>query len=75
MVSDCQGCILDISIMYGGASADCLAFEASDLHKRLENGLMKKLEIKRGFSYLVIMRTSTLHIWQLLFQMFQGMKI
>jgi len=24
----------------GGSSADCLAFEASELHKRLENGLM-----------------------------------
>ena len=26
--------------MYGGASSDCLAFEASELHARLENGLM-----------------------------------
>ena len=39
-VSDCRGRILDISIKYGGASSDCLAFEASDLHTRLENGLM-----------------------------------
>ena len=39
-VSDCRGRILDISIKYGGASSDCLAFEASELHARLENGLM-----------------------------------
>ena len=41
-VSDCRGRIIDISIKYGGASSDCMAFEASDLHKRLENGLMKQ---------------------------------
>lgn len=41
-VSDCRGRILDISIKYGGASSDCLAFEASDLHSRLESGLMKQ---------------------------------
>ena len=41
-VSDCQGRILDISVKYGGSSADCLAFEASNLYNRLENGLMKK---------------------------------
>ena len=35
-----RGKILDISITYGGSSSDCLAFEASDLHKRLENGLL-----------------------------------
>jgi hypothetical protein len=39
-VSDCRGRILDISIKCGGATSDCLAFEASDLHARLENGLM-----------------------------------
>ncbi|KAL3772835.1 hypothetical protein ACHAW5_009512 [Stephanodiscus triporus] len=39
-VSDCQGCIIDISIKYGGASSDCMAFEASDLHKWLKNGLL-----------------------------------
>ena len=39
-VPDCRGRIIDISIKYGGASSDCMAFEASDLHKRLENGLM-----------------------------------
>jgi hypothetical protein len=41
-VSDCRGRILDISIKYGGASSDCLAFEASKLHERLENGLMQQ---------------------------------
>ena len=41
-VADCRGRFLDISIKYGGASSDCLAFEASELHTRLENGLMKK---------------------------------
>ncbi len=41
-ISDCRGRFLDISIKYGGASSDCLAFEASELHTRLENGLMKK---------------------------------
>jgi hypothetical protein len=39
-VSDVRGQILDISITYGGSSSDCLAFEASDLHKRLEDGLL-----------------------------------
>jgi hypothetical protein len=29
-VSDCRGRILDISIKYGGASADCLAFEGTN---------------------------------------------
>ena len=38
----CDVCvrILDISITYGGSSSDCLAFEASDLHKQLEDGLL-----------------------------------
>jgi len=39
-VSDRRGKILDISIKYGGASLDCLAFEASDLYQRLNNGLL-----------------------------------
>jgi hypothetical protein len=39
-VCDVQGQILDISITYGGSSSDCLAFEASDLHRRLEEGLL-----------------------------------
>ncbi len=37
---DVRGRIIDMSITYGGSSSDCLAFEASDLHKRLENGLL-----------------------------------
>ena len=41
-VSDCRGRILDISIKYGGSSSDCRAFEASELHTCLENGLMKQ---------------------------------
>jgi hypothetical protein len=48
-VSDCQGRILDISIKYGGASSDCLAFEASELHTRLENGLMHQDEGNERF--------------------------
>ena len=40
-VSDVRGRILDISIGYGGSSSDCLAFEASSLYERCENGLMK----------------------------------
>jgi hypothetical protein len=39
-VSDKRGRFLDISIKYGGSSADCLAFEASDLFERLEAGLL-----------------------------------
>lgn len=41
-VSDKRGRFLDISITYGAASSDCLAFEASDLHRRLEMGLLKR---------------------------------
>ena len=41
-MSDCRGRILDISIKYGGTSSDCLSFEASELHTRLENGLMHR---------------------------------
>ena len=48
-VSDCRGRIIDISIKYGGATSDCLAFEASDLHRRLENGLMRKDGEKERF--------------------------
>lgn len=39
-VCDVRGQIIDISITYGGSSSDCLAFEASDLHKKLEDGLL-----------------------------------
>ncbi len=37
-----RGKILDISITHGGASSDCIAFEASDLYSRLQKGLMKE---------------------------------
>jgi len=40
-VADSRGRILDFSIVYGGASSDCIAFEASNLWKRLEKGLLK----------------------------------
>jgi hypothetical protein len=40
-VGDVNGKILDLSIAYGGSAADCVAFEASDLYARLENGLLK----------------------------------
>ena len=39
-VSDCRGRILDISIKFGGSSSDCLAFEGSELYRRLDNGLL-----------------------------------
>ena len=39
-VSDVNGRILDISIVYGGASSDLLAFEGSTLHHRLKDGLL-----------------------------------
>jgi len=47
-VSDVRGKILDISIAYGGASSDCLAFERSKLHERCENGLMKDKNVLFG---------------------------
>ena len=40
-VADKRGRFLDVSVNYGGSSADCLAFEASDLFQRLEGGLHK----------------------------------
>jgi hypothetical protein len=39
-VCDVQGRILDISIMYPGATSDCLAFEGMSLFLRLENSLL-----------------------------------
>jgi hypothetical protein len=39
-VCDVRGRFLDIAITYGGSSSDCLAFEASDLHTKLEEGLL-----------------------------------
>jgi hypothetical protein len=47
-VSDVRGRILDISIAYGGASSDCLAFEWSKLFERCENGLMKNGKVLFG---------------------------
>ncbi len=41
-VSDLSGRFLDVSIIHGWASSDCLAFEASDLFKQLENGVLKE---------------------------------
>ena len=40
-VADVNGKILDISLAYGASAADCVAFEASDLYSKLENGLLK----------------------------------
>jgi hypothetical protein len=40
-VCDLRGRFLDMSITYGGSSSDCLAFEDSNLYKRLEDGLLK----------------------------------
>ena len=37
---DVHGQILNMLITYGGSSSDCLAFQASDLHKKLEDGLL-----------------------------------
>ncbi len=39
-ISDICGSILDISIVYGGASSDCLAFEGCDTFEQLEAGLL-----------------------------------
>jgi hypothetical protein len=39
--ADVNGKTLDISVVYGASAADCVAFEASDLHARLEDGLLK----------------------------------
>jgi len=39
-VSDCRGRFLDMSIKCGGSSSDCLAFESSRLHRRLERGVL-----------------------------------
>ena len=39
-VCDVRGRFLDISITYGGSSSDCLAFENSNLYKRLMDGIL-----------------------------------
>lgn len=51
---NCQQCpivtvVFLISKKYGYASADCLDFEASDVHHWFENGLMKKDSDKKWF--------------------------
>ncbi len=40
-VSNVRGKILDISITYGGSSSDLLAYKASDLCKRVEEGVLR----------------------------------
>ncbi len=40
-VADVNGKILDISVVYSASAADCVTFEASDLHARLEDGLLQ----------------------------------
>jgi hypothetical protein len=39
-VANVNGKILDISVAYGTLAADCVAFEASDLYAKLEDGLL-----------------------------------
>jgi hypothetical protein len=39
-ISDLHGRILDISIVYGGASSDCMVFEGSDIFQQFEAGLL-----------------------------------
>ena len=39
-VSDERGQLLEISIIFGGSSADSVAFHASDLYNRLLSGLL-----------------------------------
>lgn len=39
-VCDSQGRFLDVSIQYGGASSDLIAFESSELHRKLVDGLL-----------------------------------
>ena len=52
-VADVRGRFLDISINYGGASSDLLAFEASKLCHRLEKGLLApKLTLYGDNAYL-----------------------
>jgi hypothetical protein len=40
-VCDLYGRFLDIAIQFPASTADCLAFEGMDLHKRLQTGLLK----------------------------------
>jgi hypothetical protein len=47
-VANVNGKILDISVVNSASAADCVAFEASDLHARLEDGLLKNGYIRFG---------------------------
>lgn len=40
-VSDVEGRMLDISLGYGGATSDCMAFEGSTLFHKLEGGMLR----------------------------------
>ncbi len=52
-VADVNGKILDISVVYGASAADCVAFKASDLHARLEDGLLQNRFVLFGnYAYL-----------------------
>jgi hypothetical protein len=55
-VSDCRGRILDISIKYGGASSDCLSFEASELYGRVIVLLLVTINWIHYTYYLVLTR-------------------
>jgi hypothetical protein len=47
-VANVNGKILDISVVYGALAADCVAFEASDLRARLEDGLLQNGHVLFG---------------------------
>jgi hypothetical protein len=40
-ICDANGRFLDVSLLYPGSTADCLAFEGMGLHKKLEEGLLR----------------------------------
>eukprot|EP00804_Cyclotella_cryptica_P001199 CCRYP_017009-RA/>CCRYP_017009-RA protein AED:0.23 eAED:0.35 QI:0/-1/0/1/-1/0/1/0/128 len=58
---DVRGRFLDLSITYGRASSDVLAFENSELFKLLEKAFFRKILL-----YLVTMPILIHHTWQLL---------
>jgi DDE superfamily endonuclease len=39
-ICDSEGRFLDVSILYPGSTADCLAFEGMSIYKRLQDGLL-----------------------------------
>jgi hypothetical protein len=63
-VSDVPNHLLDLSIVYGGASSACQAFSESQLYQDLQNGILVPVCF-----YLVTMCTSTAHLWPLPTQM------